>query len=105
MQTPTGLKTLTAGLLLGTVALAGAASAESFNIPGGNLKAALDKYAQQTGAALVYSDETPQALRRKVTSPGGTTEAAITHLSKNHWPQITVDAIKSAERRGKELGS
>jgi len=57
MQTKTGLKTLTAGLLLGTVALAGAASAESFNIPGGNLKAALDKYAQQTGAALVYSDE------------------------------------------------
>jgi outer membrane receptor protein involved in Fe transport len=34
-----------------------AAQAETFNIPGGDLKAALDMYARQTGAALVYSDE------------------------------------------------
>jgi pyrroline-5-carboxylate reductase len=58
------------------------------------------------GAAkmLVTSSDTPAELRRKVTSPGGTTEAAITHMSKNNWPQIAVDAIKAAERRGKELG-
>jgi pyrroline-5-carboxylate reductase len=58
------------------------------------------------GAAkmLVTSSDAPAELRRKVTSPGGTTEAAITYMSKNNWPQITVDAIKAAERRGKELG-
>ena len=58
------------------------------------------------GAAkmLMTSTDAPAELRRKVTSPGGPTEAAITHLSKNDWPQITIDAIRSAERRGKELG-
>jgi hypothetical protein len=49
----TGLKLFTASLMLGTVALATQASAESFNIPSGNLKTALDIYARQTGAALV----------------------------------------------------
>jgi pyrroline-5-carboxylate reductase len=53
--------------------------------------------------ALRGADE-PQDLRRKVTSPGGTTEAAITHMTKNNWAQITVEAIKAAQRRGKELG-
>ena len=39
------------------VAVATRASAESFNIPGGDLRAALNTYAAQTGTALVYSDE------------------------------------------------
>jgi pyrroline-5-carboxylate reductase len=58
------------------------------------------------GAAkmLATSADAPQDLRRKVTSPGGTTEAAVTHMTKQNWPQITVDAIKAAEKRGKELG-
>jgi pyrroline-5-carboxylate reductase len=58
------------------------------------------------GAAkmLAQSNEPPQELRRKVTSPGGTTEAAINYMSVNNWPAVTVDAIKTAERRGKELG-
>ena len=58
------------------------------------------------GAAkmIATSADAPEILRRKVTSPGGTTEAAITHMTKQNWPQITVDAIKAAERRGKELG-
>ena len=58
------------------------------------------------GAAkmLATSADPPDVLRRKVTSPGGTTEAAITHMTKQHWDQITVDAIKAAQRRGKELG-
>ena len=59
------------------------------------------------GAAkmLATSPDAPDVLRRKVTSPGGTTEAAITHLTKQNWPQITVDAIKAAQRRGRELGT
>jgi pyrroline-5-carboxylate reductase len=58
------------------------------------------------GAArmLATSTDPPPELRRKVTSPGGTTEAAIDHMTKNNWPKITVDAIKAAQRRGKELG-
>ena len=63
------------------------------------------KTAQGAAKMLATSrDETPETLRRKVTSPGGTTEAAITHMTNNNWPQITVDAIKAAQRRGRELG-
>jgi pyrroline-5-carboxylate reductase len=59
------------------------------------------------GAAkmLVQSNERPESLRKKVTSPGGTTQAAIIHLESLNWPAITVDAIKAAEKRGRELGS
>jgi len=58
------------------------------------------------GAArmLTSSRDTPDELRRKVTSPGGTTQAAITHLQENHWPQITVEAILAAAKRSAELG-
>ena len=58
------------------------------------------------GAAkmLATSTDPPAELRRKVTSPGGTTEAAIHHMTMQNWPTITVDAIKAAQRRGKELG-
>ena len=58
------------------------------------------------GAArmLMTSTDAPAELRRKVTSPGGTTEAAIKHMTDHGWPTITIDAIKAAQRRGKELG-
>ena len=57
------------------------------------------------GAAkmLTTSPDSPQELRRKVTSPGGTTHAAITHMEQHGLPQIIVDALKAAERRGREL--
>lgn len=59
------------------------------------------------GAAkmLGTSTDTPQELRRKVTSPGGTTQAAITHLDEHDAATTIVDAIKAAARRSKELGS
>jgi pyrroline-5-carboxylate reductase len=59
------------------------------------------------GAAkmLSGSQETPQELRRRVTSPGGTTQAAITHMEQRDWAKTTVDAIKAAAVRSRELGS
>ncbi len=58
------------------------------------------------GAAkmLTSSSDSPQELRRKVTSPGGTTNAAITHMEAQKVGGAIVDAVKAAERRGKELG-
>jgi len=58
------------------------------------------------GAAMLLSQsDLPAAeLRRRVTSPGGTTEAAIKHMEANKLTQIVVNAIGAAERRGKELG-
>ena len=59
------------------------------------------------GAAriLTMSPDSPAELRRKVTSPGGTTEAAVAHMESQNLPQIVVDALKAAERRGGELGA
>ncbi len=59
-----------------------------------------------SGAAkmLATSTDTPEELRRKVTSPGGTTHAAISHMESQHVGESIIAAIKAAERRGKELG-
>jgi pyrroline-5-carboxylate reductase len=58
------------------------------------------------GAAemLCTSPDSPAELRRKVTSPGGTTQAAITHMEQNHMPQTIIAALRAAEKRGQELG-
>jgi pyrroline-5-carboxylate reductase len=58
------------------------------------------------GAAkmLATSPDSPQELRRKVTSPGGTTHAAIAHMESQGVGPAIIEAIKAAERRGKELG-
>ena len=53
---------------------------------------------------LSATSDNPQELRRKVTSPGGTTQAAITVMEQRGVPAAVVDAIKAAQRRGKELG-
>jgi pyrroline-5-carboxylate reductase len=59
-----------------------------------------------TGAAKMMSEsaDPPEAHRKRVTTPNGTTHAAITHMENNHWPQVTRDALKAAARRSKELG-
>jgi pyrroline-5-carboxylate reductase len=62
------------------------------------------KTALGSAKMLAMSPDSPQELRRKVTSPGGTTHAAITHMESQGMPQIIVDALKAAQRRGRELG-
>ncbi|MDP2646649.1 MAG: pyrroline-5-carboxylate reductase [Desulfobacterales bacterium] len=54
-------------------------------------------------ALLEQYGEAPEQLRRKVTSPGGTTEAAFKVLENNRVKKIIVEAILAAARRSKEL--
>lgn len=55
-------------------------------------------------AAMLHSLQAePSDLRRKVTSPGGTTEAGISALEKHHFFETIAACIKSAEERSKEL--
>ena len=65
------------------------------------------RLARQTvyGAAklLVECNEEVEVLRRKVTSPGGTTEAALKVMSERKLAEIFVAAIQAAARRSKEL--
>ncbi len=53
---------------------------------------------------LIESSEPASALRAMVTSPGGTTEAALKVLEKRGFEKSVVAAVASALDRAKELG-
>jgi pyrroline-5-carboxylate reductase len=52
---------------------------------------------------LETSNETPQALRAKVTSKGGTTEAALKVFESKNLKDIITRAVKEAAKRSKAL--
>jgi pyrroline-5-carboxylate reductase len=71
--------------------------------------ATADRLARATvsgAGALIASDARPAAeLRKEVTSPGGTTEAALNVLmGKDGLEDLMQKAIDAATRRGRELG-
>ena len=49
------------------------------------------------------SDEDPATLRTRVTSPGGTTEAAIQLLQHSNYADLVARALKAAAARAREL--
>jgi len=55
-------------------------------------------------ALAAASDETPQTLRRNVTSPAGTTHAAVAVLEQRDVKAAFVEAILAARDRARELG-
>jgi len=59
------------------------------------------------GAARMFVEtgESPQVLRAKVTSPGGTTEAALKYLEEEGFQKILIAAVKEAAKRSKELST
>jgi len=57
-----------------------------------------------SGAArMLDGGEDPAELRRRVTSPGGTTEAALKHLSRKAWQPIFIEAVIEARNRSRQL--
>ena len=68
-----------------------------------------EKLAKQTIIGSVHlmqkSDKTPGELRRAVTSPGGTTAAALMTLDNEDFQGLIERAITAAYNRAKELGS
>jgi pyrroline-5-carboxylate reductase len=67
------------------------------------------KLARQTavgaGRMLAHSPYDASELRHRVTSPGGTTEAALTSLMDQRFHAIVGEAVRAAVRRGRELGA
>ncbi|MBN2590974.1 MAG: pyrroline-5-carboxylate reductase [Sedimentisphaerales bacterium] len=60
------------------------------------------------GAGMLASNsnknaETPAMLRKKVTSPGGTTEAALNKFAEGNFGSLVSAALKRASERSKEL--
>jgi len=66
------------------------------------------KLARQTcvgaGKLLIETGQDPAVLRARVTSPGGTTQAAIESLDAAHVKELLVKAVRAATQRGRELG-
>jgi pyrroline-5-carboxylate reductase len=66
------------------------------------------KLARQTafgaGTMLTRADQSAGQLREQVTSPGGTTEAALAVLSTGGFDDLIEQAVRAAVRRGRELG-
>ncbi len=54
-------------------------------------------------ALLEKSGDSPTTLREKVTSPNGTTAAAIASFSHDHLAEIVARAMKAAHARSQEL--
>jgi pyrroline-5-carboxylate reductase len=97
-------------------ALSGSGPAYVFYVAEAMIKAGVEvglpedaakKLALQTvlGSArlMVEGGDPPDVLRKKVTSPGGTTEAALQVMNDRKLVDIFVEAIKAAARRSKEL--
>ena len=84
-------------------ALAAAAFAEGLPL------ALAEKLARATiigsGALLEADPSPPKRLRQNVTSPGGTTEAALKILlAKDGLPDVLKRAVAAARRRARDLG-
>ncbi|MEY2152087.1 pyrroline-5-carboxylate reductase [Rhodanobacter sp. 115] len=57
------------------------------------------------GRMLAESGEAPGELRRRVTSPNGTTQAALESFAADGLPRIAARAVAAATQRGGELAA
>jgi pyrroline-5-carboxylate reductase len=55
------------------------------------------------GRLALESTEDAATLRAQVTSPGGTTQAAILHMEEQEMKRLFVNAVQAAAKRAKEL--
>jgi pyrroline-5-carboxylate reductase len=53
---------------------------------------------------LMHDPASPAELRARVTSPNGTTHAAVTYLQQHDWAQLFREAVHAARLRSEELG-
>src|SRR6185437_10055977 len=67
---------------IGTAALicATSASAADFNIPGGDLKAALDTYARETGSSVIYREDAVQGVQSRGVSGNLNNDTALSRI-------------------------
>jgi pyrroline-5-carboxylate reductase len=89
-------------LFLFAECLAGAAL--TIGLPGNEAAGLVAQTLFGASKLLVESGEPASALRAKVTSPGGTTEAAVSVFNERGFEEIVVAAVSSAFNRAKELG-
>ena len=57
-----------------------------------------------SGHLMAESGKEPAELRRMVTSPGGTTAAALLHLEQGGFSRLLIEAVKAAYDKARKLG-
>ncbi len=65
----------------------------------------VDQMVRGSGMLLQLSDKSAFRLRGEVTSPGGTTAAAMHVLEEGGFRALMEDAVRAAARRSRELGA
>ncbi len=67
-------------------------------------KALITQTVLGAGEMLKSSGESAEVLRKKITSPAGTTQAGIEALQRNDFQHAVMECVKSAHDRSIELG-
>jgi pyrroline-5-carboxylate reductase len=81
------------------------AAAESEGLPRETARLLVMETALGAARMVLESDDTIADLRSRVTSPGGTTEAALRSLEADGFPAIVRRAVAAAARRSRELAA
>src|SRR5690242_2168714 len=96
-------RSIKSALLAGAVAFATPALAESFDIPGGDLKSALDNYAQKTGVQLIYSSNAVVGSKTRGVRGDLPPDEALSRILGNtgfvihHHPGGTIAIVKDRQ--------
>ena len=82
------------------------AAGEAQGLPRAAAQALVRATMISAGALLEHSGEEPAELRRQVTSPAGTTQAALDVLNaEGGFPRLAAEAVAAAVRRARELAA
>lgn len=79
-------------------------AAEKLGLPEHLARALVRQTVLGAAKLLIEAHEGPAELRRRVTSPGGTTAAAIGRLEEGNYSGLVAEALQAACNRAKELG-
>jgi len=79
------------------------ASAEAFGLDQHTARQLVLQTALGAAELAIQSNEPPSVLRERVTSPGGTTAAALNTFMEGGFASLVADALAAAKRRSEEL--
>ena len=81
------------------------AAAVAQGLPRDTARALATQTCLGAGRMLVEGGEDPAVLRQRVTSPNGTTQAALESFGADGLPRIVARAVAAATRRGEEMAN
>ncbi|MBP7275638.1 MAG: pyrroline-5-carboxylate reductase [Kiritimatiellae bacterium] len=78
-------------------------AARSLGLPSDTARELVARTIEGAAAMMRQTGDAPDQLRHRVTSPGGTTEAALRHLDAQHMREIWTEAVRRAHARAVEI--